>query len=71
MATGVTQPTLNSSVKLILVNGYAYDKDTISAGTEDVALLVELGQSNTVGSKYYQARMIFSDGTDKVVDVEK
>ena len=71
MATDVTQPTLNSSVKLILVNGYAYDKDTISAGTEDVALLVELGQSNTVGSKYYQARMIFSDGTDKVVDVEK
>ena len=72
MATGVTpQPTLNSSVKLILVNGYAYDKDTISVGTEDVALLVELGQSNTVGSKYYQARMIFSDGTDKVVDVEK
>ena len=71
MATNVTQPTLNSSVKLILVNGYAYDKDTISAGTEDVALLVELGQNNTVGSKYYQARMIFSDGTDKVVDVEK
>ena len=71
MATGVTQPTLNSSVKLILVNGYAYDKDTISAGTEDVALLVELGKSNTVGSKYYQARMIFSDGTDKVVDVEQ
>ncbi len=71
MATGVKQPTLNSNVKLVLVNGYAYDKDTVSAGTEDVALLVELGQSNTVGSKYYQARMIFSDGTDKVVDVEK
>ncbi len=71
MATGVAQPTLNSRVKLVLVNGYAYAKDTITAGTEDVALLIKLGESSTVGSKYYQARMIFSDGTDKVVDVEK
>ena len=62
---------LSANVKLILVNGYAYDKDTVSAGSEDVALVVELGNSNSVGSKYYQARMIFSDGTDKVVDVEK
>lgn len=71
MATGVTQPNLNSNVKLVLVNDYVYAKDTISAGSEDVALLAELGNSNTVGSKYYQARMIFADGTDKVVDVEK
>ena len=71
MATGVTQPAMSANVKLILVNGYAYDKDTISAGSEDVALVVKLGESSTVGSKYYQARMIFSDGTDKTVDVEK
>ena len=71
MATGVKQPAMSANVKLILVNGYAYDKDTVSAGSEDVALVVELGNSNSVGSKYYQARMIFSDGTDKVVDVEK
>lgn len=30
-----------------------------------------MGKSNTVGSKYYQARLILADGTDKVVDVEK
>ena len=71
MATGVTQPAMSANVKLILVNGYAYDKDTISAGSEDVALVVELGNNSSVGSKYYQARMIFADGTDKVVDVEK
>ena len=71
MATGVTQPAMSANVKLILVNGYAYEKDTISAGSEDVALVVELGNNSSVGSKYYQARMIFADGTDKVVDVEK
>ena len=71
MATGTTQPAMSANVKLILVNGYAYEKDTISAGSEDVALVVELGNNSSVGSKYYQARMIFADGTDKVVDVEK
>ena len=71
MATGVNQPAMSANVKLIIVNGYAYEKDTISAGSEDVALVVKLGESSTVGSKYYQARMIFSDGTDKTVDVEK
>ena len=62
---------LSASVKLVLVNGYIYDIDTITAGTTDIALVVELGNSNTVGSKYYQARLILADGTDKVVDVEK
>ncbi|MBS7226481.1 MAG: hypothetical protein KH050_14330, partial [Clostridiaceae bacterium] len=71
MATGVTAPNMGANVKLIVVNGYVYEKDTITAGTSDIALVVETGDSNTVGSKYYQARMIFADGTDKVVDIEK
>ena len=62
---------MSASVKLVLVNGYIYDVDTITAGTSDVALIVALGNSSTVGSKYYQARLILADGTDKVVDVEK
>ena len=71
MNTGVNAPKLNASVKLVLVNGYAYKVDTVTAGSTDVALIVALGNSSTVGSKYYQARLILADGTDKVVDVEK
>ncbi len=69
--TGDADLRMSASVKLVLVNGYIYDVDTITAGTSDVALIVALGNSSTVGSKYYQARLILADGTDKVVDVEK
>ena len=71
MNTGVTAPKLNASAKLVLVNGYVYAVDTVTAGSSDVALVVEVGNSNTVGSKYYQARLILADGTDKVVNIEK
>ena len=71
MNKSVTAPKLNASVKLVLVNGYAYKVDTVTAGSTDVALIVALGDSSSVGSKYYQARLILADGTDKVVDVEK
>ncbi len=71
MNTGVTATKLNASAKLVLVNGYVYAVDTVTAGSSDVALVVEVGNSNTVGSKYYQARLILADGTDKVVNIEK
>ena len=63
--------TISSTVKLLLVNGYIYDVTTVTAGTEDVALVIEVGQNTSVGNKYYQARILFADGTDKVVDIEK
>ena len=66
-----TALTISSTVKLLLVNGYIYDVTTVTAGTEDVALVIEVGQNTTVGNKYYQARILFADGTDKVVDIEK
>ncbi|MGM9566352.1 S-layer homology domain-containing protein, partial [Evtepia sp.] len=69
--TGNSALRMSASVKLVLVNGYIYDIGTITAGTTDIALIVELGKSNSIGSKYYQARLILADGTDKVVDVEK
>ena len=69
--TGDSALRMSASVKLVLVNGYIYDVDTITAGTADIALIVELGNNSSVGSKYYQARLILADGTDKVVDVEK
>ena len=72
-ASKVAAPALrmSASVKLVLVNGFIYEVDTITAGTADIALIVKMGESSTVGSKYYQARLILADGTDKVVDIEK
>ena len=70
MDENVTAPKLNASAKLVIVNGYVYKVDA-AGGTSDVALLVEMGNNNNVGSKYYQARLILADGTDKVVDIEK
>ena len=69
--TGDSALRMSASVKLVLVNGYIYDVDTITAGSADIALIVKMGESSTVGSKYYQARLILADGTDKVVDIEK
>ena len=63
--------TISSTVKLLLVNGYIYDVTTVTAGTEDVALVLEIGSNTQVGNKYKQARILFADGTDKVVDIEK
>ena len=68
--TGNSALKMSSSVKLILVNGYIYDIDKVTTAATDIALLVDAGKSSGVSSKY-QARLIFTDGTDKVVEIEK
>ena len=70
MNTGVAAPRLNATVKLILVNGFAYEVTTVTAGTSDVALVAEVKQTSGVGS-VWQARVIFADGTDKIVTVDE
>ncbi|MDY3617393.1 S-layer homology domain-containing protein [Agathobaculum sp.] len=70
MNTGVTAPRMNATVKLILVNGFAYEVTTVTAGTSDVALVAEVKQTSGVGS-VWQARVIFADGSDKVVTVDE
>ena len=68
--TMVKAPSLNSKVDLVVVNGYVYFVDTQSGSVDDVALLVEAGQANGIGNKW-EARLIFADGSDKTVTVEK
>ena len=63
-------PSLNSKVDMVVVNGYVYFVDTQAGAIEDVALLVEAGQKSGLGSKW-EARLIFADGSDKTVDIEK
>ncbi len=68
--TGDSALKLGSTVKLILVNGYIYEIDKVTTAASDIALLVEAGKGNGVSSKW-QARLIFADGSDKVVDIDK
>ena len=68
--TGNSALKLGSSVKLVLVNGYIYDITKVTTSASDIALLVEAGKTSGVSSKY-EARLIFADGTDKVVEIKK
>ena len=69
--TGNSALKMSSSVKLVLVNGYIYDIDKVTTAATDIALLVEAGSTNSAVNSKYQARLIFTDGSDKVVDIEK
>ena len=66
----IKTPGLNARVMMVVVNGYAYYTDNATVGTDDIALLVETGKKNGIGSKM-EARLIFADGSDKTVEIEK
>ena len=69
--TGDKALKLGSTVKLMLVNGYIYDIDKVTTAAADIALLVEAGSNNSAVSSKYEARLIFADGSDKVVEIKK
>lgn len=70
MNTDVTAPKMNATVKLVLVNGYAYEVTTVTAGTSDVALVEKIAQTAGVDADY-QAKVMFADGSEKVVVVDQ
>ena len=69
--TGKNALKLGSSVKLMLVNGYIYEIDKVTAAASDIALLVEAGPTGSAVASKYEARMIFADGSDKIVEIKK
>ena len=66
----VKRPNTGANVEMVVVNGYVYYTDTTAGSVDDVALLVEAAAKGGTGSKW-EARMIFADGSDKTVDIEK
>ena len=68
--TMVTRPNTGANVEMVVVNGYVYYTDTTAGSIDDIALLVEAAPKGGVNSKW-EARLIFADGTDKVVEIEK
>ena len=69
--TGKNALKLGSSVKLMLVNGYIYEIDKVTTAASDIALLVEAGPTGSAVASKYEARMIFADGSDKIVEIKK
>ena len=68
--TMVTRPNTGANVEMVVVNGYVYYTDTTAGSIDDIALLVEAAPKGGVNSKW-EGRLIFADGTDKVVEIEK
>ena len=69
-SVAVKRPNTGSNVDMVIVNGYVYYADTTVGNVDDMALLVEAAPKGGTGSKW-EARMIFADGSDKTVDIEK
>ena len=66
----VERPNTGANVEMVVVNGYVYYTDTTAGSIDDIALLVEAAPKGGVNSKW-EGRLIFADGTDKVVEIEK
>ena len=66
----VKRPNTGANVEMVVVNGYVYYTDTTVGSVDDMALLVEAAPSGGVNSKW-EGRLIFSNGSDKVVTIEK
>ena len=64
------RPNTGSNVDMVVVNGYVYNVETTAGNVDDMALLVEAAAKGGTGSKW-EARLIFTDGSDKTVDIEK
>ena len=63
-------PAMGAYVKLVVVNGYVQIVDTITAGSQDVALVIETGSATGLGSSKV-ADVLFADGTRKTVELDK
>ena len=55
-------PKSGATVKLVLVNGFVKLVDTVTAGTADMAMVIETGSASGLGSSKV-ADLMFADGT--------
>ena len=59
---------LNDTVAVVVKGDYIVYVDDADAASSDVALVIEIGETAGVGSKY-EADMLFADGTRKTVEL--
>ena len=61
-------PKSGATVKLVLVNGFVKLVDTVTAGTADMAMVIETGSASGLGSSKV-ADLLFADGSRKTVEL--
>ena len=61
-------PKSGATVKLVLVNGFVKLVDTVTAGTADMAMVIETGSASGLGSSKV-ADLMFADGSRKTVEL--
>ena len=61
---------LKNEVEVVVKNGYVVYVDDNKAGSEDVALLVKAVQKTSANDDDIEGRLIFADGSDKVVTIK-
>ena len=66
----VKRPNTGSNVDMVVVNGYVYYTDTTAGNVDDMALLIEAAAKGGTGSQW-EAHMLFADGSEKTVTIEK
>ena len=61
---------LKDEVAIVVMNGYYVCVDDNDAGSKDVALLVKAVQKTSANDDDIEGRLIFADGSDKVVTIK-
>ncbi|MFR5251883.1 MAG: S-layer homology domain-containing protein, partial [Butyricicoccus sp.] len=61
---------LNDTVTVVVKDGYIVFVDDNKASTSDIALVIEIGKTSGVGSKW-EADMLFADGSRKTVQLNE
>ena len=61
-------PKSGATVKLVLVNGFVKLVDTVTAGTADMAMVIETGSASGLGSSKV-ADLLFADSSRKTVEL--
>ena len=68
--TNENKVELKDEVAVVVKNGYVVYVDDNKAGSKDVALLVKAVQKTSANDDDIEGRLIFADGSDKVVTIK-
>lgn len=70
LTAGVTAPTLNDNVKVSTLSNYIYNVEKLTEGTKDFMFVTAVNNKADLYGKF-EARVLLSDGTEKVIKTDK
>lgn len=70
LTSGVTAPALNDNIKISTLSDYIYHIEKLSEATKDFVLVTAVNNKADLYGKF-EARVLFSDGTQKTILTDK